>query len=57
MARVRSGDDAAETLVFRRYVERLIALAARADRQRIVKSRRSSSRHRITQSNVRGNRQ
>jgi RNA polymerase sigma factor (sigma-70 family) len=29
MARVRSGDDAAETLVFRRFVHRLIALAAR----------------------------
>jgi RNA polymerase sigma factor (sigma-70 family) len=29
MARLRSGDDAAETLVFRRYVRRLIVLAAR----------------------------
>jgi RNA polymerase sigma factor (sigma-70 family) len=29
MARVRSGDDAAETFVFRRFVHRLIALAAR----------------------------
>ena len=29
MARVRSGDDAAETLVFRRFVHRLIALAAK----------------------------
>ena len=29
MARVRSGDDAAETVVFRRFVHRLIALAAR----------------------------
>jgi RNA polymerase sigma-70 factor (ECF subfamily) len=29
MARLRAGDDAAETLVFRRYVGRLITLAAR----------------------------
>jgi RNA polymerase sigma factor (sigma-70 family) len=29
MARLRAGDDAAETLVFRRYVRRLIALAGR----------------------------
>jgi RNA polymerase sigma factor (sigma-70 family) len=29
MARLRAGDDAAATLVFRRYVRRLIALAAR----------------------------
>ncbi len=29
MVRLRSGDDAAETLVFRRYVRRLIALASR----------------------------
>jgi RNA polymerase sigma factor (sigma-70 family) len=29
MARVRSGDDAAETVVFRRFVHQLIALAAR----------------------------
>ena len=29
MARVRAGDDMAETVVFRRYVRRLIALAAR----------------------------
>jgi RNA polymerase sigma factor (sigma-70 family) len=29
MARVRAGDDTAETVVFRRYVRRLIALAAR----------------------------
>jgi DNA-directed RNA polymerase specialized sigma24 family protein len=29
MARIRAGDDAAETLVFRRFVDRLIALASR----------------------------
>jgi DNA-directed RNA polymerase specialized sigma24 family protein len=29
MARVRAGDDTAETLVFRRYVRRLVGLAAR----------------------------
>jgi RNA polymerase sigma factor (sigma-70 family) len=29
MARVRAGDDAAETLVFRRYARRLVGLAAR----------------------------
>ena len=29
MARIRAGDDAAETVVFRRFVDRLIALAAR----------------------------
>jgi RNA polymerase sigma-70 factor, ECF subfamily len=35
MARLRSGDEAAETLVFRRYVQRLIALAGRQFETRI----------------------